>query len=220
MKAEFRKIPVTITMIVICVVVYLVMTLSGGTTNSANLVFFGAKYTPWILRGQWWRLLTAGFIHIGLQHIVINMVTLYFIGMYVEEIFGHWKMLLIYLVSIITGNITSMLFQPLQQISAGASTGLFGLFGAFLMLGIESHDNPVIRQVARQFFILVIFNIGADLLMPGIDLAGHLGGLLGGFLMAGVCGNTKISKIDLLKRFLSGTILVVLVSMMIWRALQ
>ena len=219
MKNNIRRIPVTISMITICVLVYLWMVLQGGTTNTAVLIHSGAKYTPLILRGQWWRLLTAGFIHIGIQHLVINMVTLYFIGMYVEEIYGHWRMLIIYLVSILMGNLTSMLFQPLQNVSAGASTGLFGLFGAFIMLGLINRNNPLIQQMVRQFLILVVFNIGADLIMPGVDLAGHLGSLLGGFLCSGMCGSTEIGKLSLLKRFLSGTILIVLIVIMFWRAL-
>ncbi|MDY3702904.1 MAG: rhomboid family intramembrane serine protease [Limosilactobacillus coleohominis] len=219
MMKTIRRIPVTSLMITICILVYLWMTFQGGSTNTAVLIHSGAKCTPLILQGQWWRLLTAGFIHIGFQHLIINMVTLYFIGMYVEEIYGHWQMLIIYLTSILTGNLISMLFQPLQNISAGASTGLFGLFGAFIMLGIVNRNNPLIRQMAKQFLILVVFNIGADLIMPGVDLAGHLGGLIGGFLCSGMCGSTKISRISLLKRFLSGTILIVLIVIMFWRAL-
>lgn len=218
MKNSIRQIPVTVTLIAICILVYIWMIIQGGSTNTAVLIHSGAKYTPLILQGQWWRLITAGFVHIGIQHLVINMITLYFLGMYVEEIFGHWKMLVIYLVSVLTGNLMSMLFQPIQGISAGASTGLFGLFGAFLMLGIVYRQNPLIRQLARQFLILVIFNIGADLLMPGIDLAGHVGGLIGGFLAAGMLGSLKIGKMDLLKRFLSGTILIGLILIMFWRA--
>lgn len=219
MSKTFRQIPVTITMIVLCVLAYLWMTINGGSTNTTVLINAGARFTPLILQGQWWRLISAGFLHIGLEHLVINMVSLYFIGMYVEELFGHLAMLIIYLSSIITGNICSMLFQPVRGVSAGASTGIFGLFGAFLMLGLVFRNNPMIQQIARQFLILVVFNIGADLLMPGIDLAGHLGGLVGGFLASGMMGSTRIGKIDLLKRFLSGTILIVLIFIMLWRAL-
>lgn len=218
MKITLRRIPVTVTLIAICILVFLWMTIIGGSTNSGVLVFAGAKYTPLILQGQWWRLLTAGFVHIGIQHLIINMITLYFIGMYVEELFGHFKMLVIYLVSVFVGNLASMLFQPIQNISAGASTGLFGLFGAFIMLGVTNRNNPMIQQLAKQFLILVVVNIGFDLLMPGVDLAGHLGGLVGGFLGAGACGSTKISKMGLIKRFLSGTILIVLIAIMLWRA--
>ncbi|WP_295728365.1 rhomboid family intramembrane serine protease [uncultured Limosilactobacillus sp.] len=218
MKDSFRRIPVTLSMIAICVIVYLWMVIQGGSTNTAVLIHSGAKYTPLILQGQWWRLITAGFVHIGIQHLVINMITLYFLGMYIETLFGHVKMLIIYLMSIIAGNLTSMLFQPVQGISAGASTGLFGLFGAFILLGIVFRENLVIRQLARQFLILVVFNLVADLMMPGIDIAGHLGGLFGGFLSAGMIGSTKIGKIDLIKRFLSGTILIVFIILMFWKA--
>ena len=220
MKNSLRQMPVTITLIVICVSCYLWTVVQGGSTNLAVLIHSGAKDTPLILQGQCWRLLTAGFLHIGIQHLVINMLTLYFLGMYVETLFGHWQMLIIYLVSVVSGSLFSMLMQPVNSVSVGASTGLFGLFGAFIMLGIVFRDNLLVRQIARQFFILLIFNFGADLLMPGVDLAGHFGGFLGGLLSAGMLGSTKIGKMDLLKRFLSGTILIVLIILMFWKAVS
>ncbi|MCQ5204007.1 rhomboid family intramembrane serine protease, partial [Mordavella massiliensis] len=97
-------------------------------------------------------------------------------------------------------------------ISAGASTGIFGLFGAFLMLGLAFWDEPAIHSLAHQFLILVLLNLGTDILVPGIDLAGHLGGLLGGFFMAAVVGAPRLGRMDLLKRFLSGTILIVTIT--------
>lgn len=196
---------------------YIWLVLHGGSTNGEVLYWWGAKDTQAIVGGQWWRLVTAGFLHIGIQHLVINMITLYFIGMYIEEIFGHWQMLVIYLFSVISGNLFSAYFAP-RSLSAGASTGIFGLFGAFLLLGAVYRDNPVIRTIARQFLILVVINIVFDVLPgTGIDLAGHLGGLIGGFLSAGLISAPKIGHMDLLKRFLSGTILIVLIIALLWR---
>ena len=156
-------------------------------------------------------MITPGFVHIGLTHLVVNSVTLYFIGMYIENLFGHWRFLAIYLVSTLMGNLASAVFLP-QSISAGASTGIFGLFGAFLMLGLAFWDEPAIHSLAHQFLILVLLNLGTDILVPGIDLAGHLGGLLGGFFMAAVVGAPRLGRMDLLKRFLSGTILIVTIT--------
>lgn len=215
----YRRAPVTSTLILLCVLVYLGMSITGGSTNTANLIRWGANVTPLIHQGQYWRLLSAGFIHIGFQHILLNMVTLYFIGLYIESIMGHWEMMVIYLVSVLSGNIASATFLG-NSISAGASTGIFGLFGAFIFLGFAYRDNLVIHQLARQFLILVVLNIAFDLLMPGIDLAGHIGGLIGGFLTAGAIAVPSLGKISLLKRFLSGTILLLLLVLSIWRWLR
>ena len=208
MTYSWRDAPVTTILIVIQVVVFLAMTFAGGSTNTAVLLHFGANNAALVRAGQYWRLLTAGFVHIGTGHLVINSITLFFIGYYVERLFGHWRMLVIYLVSVLTGNLFSNAFLT-NGMAAGSSTGIFGLFGAFLLLGMAFHDNMAIRSVARQFLLLVVFNLITDVFMPGIDLAGHLGGLVGGFLMAAVVAAPRLGRIDLLKRLLSGIILLV-----------
>lgn len=205
---EWSKAPVTITLVAIQVIVFLLMTLAGGSTNTAVLTEFGAMRTPLLLAGQWWRLITPVFVHIGFTHLLINSITLYFLGMYIEVLFGHWRMFIIYFVSAITGNLLSAFWLP-NGLSAGASTAIFGLFGAFLMLGENFRHNEAIRQLSRQFLILVILNIGTDLFVPGIDLAGHIGGLVGGFLMAYVLGAPKLGQVTTVKRIVSGMILIV-----------
>lgn len=205
---EWAKAPVTITLIAIQVLVYLAMTLAGGSTNSAVLIRFGALQPQLLLAGQWWRLITPVFVHIGFTHILINSITLYFIGMYIEQLFGHWRMAVLYFVSAISGNLLSA-FWLSNGISAGASTALFGLFGAFLMLGESFRDNQAIRLLARQFLILVVLNVVTDLFVPGIDLAGHIGGLIGGFLMAYVVGAPRIGRVPLVKRVLAAAVLVI-----------
>ena len=186
------------------------MTLAGGSTNTQVLVNFGAKFTTYIQMGQWWRLITPVFLHIGLMHLVVNSVTVYYIGTQIENMFGHSRFLAIYFVSALTGNLASFVFLP-DALSAGASTAIFGLFGAFLMLGESFHHNPYIRLLSRQFLIFVGINLVFDLFMSGVDIYGHLGGLVGGFLMGYVVGTPQIGKINLIKRFLSGIILLVVV---------
>lgn len=130
----WRRAPVTVVLLIIQIVAFIIMTLLGGSTNFSVLIECGARVTSLIHEGQWWRLITPVFLHIGIAHLIINSITLYFLGMYIEELFSHWRMLVIYLVSAFTGNLASAYFLP-NTISAGASTALFGLFGAFLMLG-------------------------------------------------------------------------------------
>lgn len=200
--------PVTIILLTIQIVVFILMTLAGGSTNESVLLLFGARQTQLIEAGQWWRLITPVFVHIGFTHLLVNSFTLYFMGQYIEEIFGHWRMLVIYLVSAFAGNLASAVFLP-NTISAGASTALFGLFGAFLMLGESYRNNYAIRQLSRQFLILVVLNIGIDLFTPGIDLAGHLGGLLGGFLASYIVGAPLMGPVNRHKQVVSLIVMIV-----------
>lgn len=219
MNFSWRKAPVTTVIIAACVIVFILMTLAGGSTNTGVLVSFGANNGALVRAGQYWRLLTAGFLHIGFSHLLINCLTLYFIGFYDEALFGHWRVAVIFLVSTFYGNLLSVAASP-NQVGAGASTGIFGLFGAFIMLGIVFRNNPALRAIGRQFIILVVFNLIADVFMPGVDLAGHLGGLLGGFLMSAVLGAPRVGKIGLIKRFLSGIILVIIIGLAAGMGLQ
>lgn len=219
MNFSWRKAPVTTVIIAACVIVFILMTLAGGSTNTGVLVSFGANNGALVRAGQYWRLLTAGFLHIGFSHLLINCLTLYFIGFYDEALFGHWRVAVIFLVSTFYGNLLSVASSP-NQVGAGASTGIFGLFGAFIMLGIVFRNNPALRAIGRQFIILVVFNLIADVFMPGVDLAGHLGGLLGGFLMSAVLDAPRVGKIGLIKRFLSGIILFIIIGLAAGMGLQ
>ncbi|KRL03232.1 rhomboid family intramembrane serine protease [Liquorilactobacillus capillatus] len=201
MNTISRKPNVTYGLIVINVIVFLLMTLNGGSTSPRVLIMFGAKVNSLILAGQWWRFVTPMFLHIGFEHILLNMITLYFIGTQIEMFFGSTRFSLIYLISGIGGNIASFTFNP-TALSAGASTALFGLFGAFLMLGESFRENPYIKAMARQFLLLVILNILFSF-SGNIDLAGHLGGLAAGFLAAYIVGVPKIGKVPFLKRLFS-----------------
>lgn len=190
----------TIILIIINVIIYLLMTISGGSTNPNVLIAYGAKDNALIAAGQIWRLFTPMFVHIGFEHIVINMVTLYFLGSQIEYLFGSVRFLIIYLLSGIGGNIASFAFN--SSLSAGASTALFGLFGAFLALGESFRNDPYIRAVAKQFLILVVLNLISDL-SGSIDLCGHFGGLISGFLLAYVVGAPLLGKIKTNKRILA-----------------
>ncbi|WP_420843297.1 rhomboid family intramembrane serine protease [Levilactobacillus senmaizukei] len=188
------------------VIVYGAMTLAGGSTNINVLITFGAKVNALVQQGEWWRLVTPIFLHIGFTHILMNMITLYFVGMQIEAAFGHTRFLIMFLVAGIGGNVASFCFS--DSLSAGASTAIFGLFGAFLMLGESFWQNPVIRQLARTFLAFVVMNIAFDVFTPGIDMAGHLGGLVAGFLIAYTVGVPRIGKVSMVKRVIATVVLV------------
>lgn len=147
------------------------------------LVDFGAKFTPYIVLGQWWRLLTAGFLHGGLIHIFMNSWVLFSVGAQTEETYGTARYLVLYFVSTITGFMASLYFSP-ASMSVGASAPLFGLIGAMIAAGMRS-NTAMGSAIKAQYTQWVIYMLVIGLLpMFNIDTAAHLGGLAGGFALA------------------------------------
>ncbi|MHC5267571.1 rhomboid family intramembrane serine protease [Enterococcus sp. LJL98] len=146
--------------------------------------FRGSMFGPSIaLNNEYWRLITPIFIHYGLMHFAVNSVILYYMGQQVEAIYGHWRFLSIYLVSGIMGNLLGFAFNQVNVQAAGASTSLFGMFGAFVVLGFHFKNNPAIQGMVRQFALFIGLNLIFGLFDQTIDMYGHIGGLLGGILM-------------------------------------
>lgn len=192
MQITNKKPYITYTLVAVNVLVFIIMTFSGGTTNIPNLLRFGASFQPYILAGQWYRLITPMFIHIGFEHLFLNMLTLYFCGIFLEQLFGWWRFSIIYFIAGIGGNLLSAALAP-TTVSAGASTAIFGMFGAFVMLGVVYRESAYFQALGRQFGILIVLNL-AFALWPGtgIDILGHVGGLIGGFLAALMVGTPRL----------------------------
>ena len=158
-----------------------VMQLDGPT-----LFAFGAKFPAAIWAGEYWRLVTAGFLHGGLVHIAMNSWAMFSLGAQVDEIYGTSRMLVIYFVSSVFGFAFSTLFSA--SLSIGASAGICGLIGAMIALGMR-HHNPIGDAVRGAYLrwagmILII----GFLPMFHIDNAAHIGGLAGGFGVAWIAG--------------------------------
>jgi len=154
-----------------------------------TLVDFGAKYTPYIRLGQWWRLVTAGFLHGGLLHILMNSWVLFDLGAQVEEVYGASRMLVIYFLSSVGGFYVSALWAVGP--SVGASAALFGLIGAMIAMGIR-HRSTLGDHVKGLYIRWLIYGLLFGLL-PGIDNAAHVGGAISGFLVAWVAGTPRYS---------------------------
>lgn len=161
---------------------YLAITVSG----SRVLPIEGTKWLPGILSGEWYRLITAGYLHTQFLHVLMNMVGLFNIGPIVEEIYGTRRMFALYTVATIVGFTFSAMWSPGVR-SLGASAGIFGLLGALIAYGMHSKSF-----VARHLQTQCLMNAGIGFimggLMPMIDNAAHLGGLIGGFGVAYVAG--------------------------------
>ncbi|KRO27753.1 integral membrane protein [Lactiplantibacillus fabifermentans DSM 21115] len=191
----------------ITVIIFLLEWLLGGDTLVAIVNFYGAKNNAAIVAGQWWRLITPMFLHTNLSHIALNAVVIYFMGIQIEALYGHWRMLAIYLLGGISGNLMSFALSSSQ--SVGASTACFALFGAFLTVGESFWENPVIRQLTSRFLLLTVMNLVFDMFGSGIDIWGHVGGLLGGFLIGYIVGVPRIGKISTAKRIVAAITLVI-----------
>ena len=180
-----KKYPVTSSLLLLTTGVFLSMLLVRGFNyESVQTVYdFGGVLGAEIQvdPSQSWRLLAAMFVHIGLQHFVLNMVTLYFLGRIAEDLFGSKAFLVLYILSGLMGNLFVMTFSP-EVVAAGASTALFGIFGAIASLRFIAR-SPYIQYLSQSYTSLILINILFSF-MPGISLAGHLGGLVGGGILA------------------------------------
>lgn len=180
-----KKYPVTSSLLLLTTGVFLSMLLLRGFDyESVQTVYdFGGVLGDEIQVDpiQSWRLLAAMFVHIGLQHFVLNMITLYFLGRIAEDLFGSKAFLALYLLSGLMGNLFVLAFSP-EVVAAGASTALFGIFGVIASLRFIAR-SPYIQYLSQSYTSLILVNIFFSF-MPGISLAGHLGGLVGGGILA------------------------------------
>lgn len=171
-----KKPYITYTLIAINVIVYILMML--GYRN--NILWYGANIPDLIRKGDIYRLLSSVFIHANLMHLFCNMYALYVIGPQLESYLGRFKYLAVYLISGVTGNLLSMAFS--SSVSVGASGAIFGLFGSLLYFGY--HYRVYLGTILKsQLIPLIILNLVIGFMIPNIDNAAHIGGLIGGILM-------------------------------------
>jgi rhomboid protease GluP len=156
-----------------------------------TLLNFGAKVRPLMQQGQWWRLVTAGFLHAGLFHIGMNMWVLYDVGARVEELYGATRMYVIYFMATVGGFYLSYIFYP-RILSIGASAGIMGLIGAMIALGM-GQQSPMGQAIRSHYvrWVIWILIIG---LLPGFntDNAAHIGGVAAGFGIGYLAGTPKL----------------------------
>lgn len=160
--------------------------------DGRTLVDFGAKFGPALAAGQWWRLVTAGFLHGGLMHIAFNTMSLLDLGANVEELYRTSRMTVIYLVSTAMGFLFSYFWSPMS-ISIGASAGIFGLLGAMLAWGQRWQRTSMGSAVKSHYSRWLVWGLIMSF-MPSIDLGAHLGGLAGGFAVGWIAGEPNHSR--------------------------
>ncbi|MBV8479528.1 MAG: rhomboid family intramembrane serine protease [Actinobacteria bacterium] len=170
--------PVTMALIGINVAVYLVTAVQGHGLNSpgGSLFFKWALDGPDVANGGWWRLITAAFLHEGILHIGLNMLSLFFIGPAVEQYLGARRFLAIYLVAGLAGSAGALLQAPLTY-TVGASGAIFGILGAYAVLEWQATG-----RIAGQAMTWIVINLVFSFTVSGISWGGHVGGLIAGVL--------------------------------------
>jgi len=183
--ANAMRVPiVSYTLIAINVAVYFATALSQGGTvedNEQSKLFHDLVLSPYLVGSEheYYRMITAAFLHIGPVHLLFNMVALGMLGPGLERLIGWWRFLSIYLVAALGGSVAVLLFGPVLGGVAGASGAIFGLFAAALVLA------RVIGFDTRSLWITVLLNFVITYTVPGISKLGHVGGFLFGGLACG-----------------------------------
>jgi membrane associated rhomboid family serine protease len=157
---------------------------SGGALTAA-----GGLFGPKVAAGEWWRVVTAGFLHTGLLHVGLNMAALFVFGPPLEGALGRLRFAALYLTSLLAGSLGVLLLSP-HSLTVGASGAVFGLLGAILAgqraAGISARSSGIVG--------LLIANLIFTVAVPGISIGGHLGGLAGGFIAGSLLFNRRLRE--------------------------
>ncbi len=178
----FREAPVTSSIMAVTVLVFLAQIATGFpvgllSTGGGWVTEHGLLFGPLIAEGEWWRVVTPGFLHLGILHILLNMYLLYVLGRMLEPELGSLQMLAVYITSLIAGSLGALILEP-NTPSAGASGAIFGLMGMALVIA----RSRQIREAVQQIGVLVLINLVITFGASGISKGAHLGGLIGGAL--------------------------------------
>jgi membrane associated rhomboid family serine protease len=160
------------------VVAYVWQTTTGGGINYDH----GYLSPQSVLQyGEWWRVFTAAFLHGGIAHIALNMLALYWLGREVEAIYGKARFAFLYALAIVGSGLAIIYFSPYKIPTLGASGAIYGLFGALVAVGIRLGKRG--RAMIVNMVPVIVLNLAITFTVPGISAAGHIGGLITGFIV-------------------------------------
>jgi rhomboid protease GluP len=201
MRSPWREVPVTVALVAINLALFAFMAFASSDLlhlAPGISLDWGANFGPATQEGEWWRLLTAVFVHLSLIHVAVNLWALWDIGRLVEGLLGRWRYTLLFVGSGVFGNLTSLALQDHQRVSSGASGAIFGLYGALIAFlwreraSIAPDEYRWISRVAIAFSALMLV---VGLFIPSMDNAAHAGGLLAGMVLANLLGHTAVGPI-------------------------
>lgn len=186
-----KKPIITYGLITLNVIVFLFMMAMPSVEALVKLQLNFSNNAKVLVSGEWYRLITSVFMHANLLHLIVNMYALSIVGKTIESYFGKVKYLLIYLLSGITSSLLSSLFLK-SSVSLGASGAIFGLLGAFLYFAYK-YRMYMAGVIKNQLLPIIVVNLAIGL-VPGIDMAGHIGGFVSGLLIAFAVGDMEDKK--------------------------
>jgi membrane associated rhomboid family serine protease len=161
-----------------------------GSGDASRVFLDFALFGPAVDQGDYWRLVTSGFLHSGLLHIGFNMYILYWLGTMLEPSLGHPRFLALYLTSLLAGSFGALLLSP-NAVTVGASGAVFGLMGAAFVMQRARGIDPMQSGIGP----VILFNLALSFIIPNISIGGHLGGLVGGaaaaFVMDRLAGRVR-----------------------------
>ena len=208
-----KKIIITRALIIINIIVY-ILSLIVSLTGKYDIFTSFALNSYYVKKGQIYRLLTCGFLHADIIHLLCNMYSLNIIGTQIESFIGKKKYIIVYLISLVTGSLLSCVIN--NSWSVGASGAIFGLIGSLIYFGY--HYRIYLGSVIKsQIIPLLILNLGIGFLIPNIDISAHIGGLVGGLLATMAVGiENKSTKRDSVNGIICLIILVVFLSYLLF----
>ncbi len=162
-------------------------------------------YAPYVANGEWWRIFTSAFVHLGLLHIAFNMYALYLFGPILEQMYGHVEYFVLYMLCAAGGSVLTILVAP-QQAAAGASGAIFGLFGLAFVVSRRHHvaTTRQARAILNQAGTILVLNLVFTFAVPGISWTGHVGGLLVGAVLGFLLPPREVETIASMWRDPSG----------------
>ena len=178
------KMPATIALIAINVIVFIIELAGGGSgslSGGGSVIHDAGLRGPDVANGDWWRVITGGFLHAGFLHLLLNMYVLYVAGSILEPGIGTPRFLGIYFVSLIAGSLGALIVDP-NSLTVGASGAIFGLMAAVVVIA----RGRGVEQIASQFGLFIVLNLVLTFSISGISVGGHIGGLIGGAVAAGL----------------------------------
>jgi membrane associated rhomboid family serine protease len=182
-RSGFEAAPATYVLIAINVIVFLIEIAQGSgglfTEQRSRFVVDYGLYGPFVAEGEWYRLVTSGFLHASFIHIGFNMLLLFFLGRLLEPALGTPRFLVLYFASLLAGSFGALVLEP-NSLGIGASGAIFGLAGATFVIA----RGRGMDTLAGQIGFLIVFNLIFSLSSPQISIGAHVGGLVGGVICA------------------------------------
>ncbi len=193
---------ITLLLVVVNVLVFFIMDFGETFAKEGSWMEGGVIYVPWILeRKEYYRLFTGMFLHFGIEHLAGNMLTLIFLGDFLEKMIGKWRFTVIYFLGGIAGNLLSLaeeLWTGEFAISAGASGAVFAVMGGLVFLVII-HRGKIPGISNERLVFMALLSLADGFFAEGVGYMAHLGGMLAGFVLTAVLmGKRRLKQVPVL----------------------